>query len=57
MTPNTFQLNTANSRIIQDGKESAWQERSRMIDHIWHIDTLQDMPHLSIINLNNQELC
>lgn len=57
MTTNIFQLNTANSQIIQDGKESGWQEQSRMTDNIWHIDTLQDMPYLSIINLNNQELC
>lgn len=33
MTTNIFQLNTANSQGIQDGKESSWQEQSRMTDN------------------------
>lgn len=57
MTINIFQLNTANSQVFQDGKKLAWQEQSRMTDDARHIDNLQDMPHLSIMNLNNQALC
>ena len=57
MTINIFQLNTANSQVIQDDKESAWQEWSRMIYNSQDITALQDMPRLSIMNLNNQALC
>lgn len=33
MTVNIFQLNTANSQVIQDGKESPWQEQRRMTNN------------------------
>lgn len=57
MTINIFQLNIANSQVIQDGKESTWQEQSRMTDNSQDINTLQDMPRPSIMNLINQALC
>lgn len=60
MTTNIVQLNTANSQSIWDdsfAKESSWQKQSRMTDNAWHINTLQDIPHLSITNPNNQALC
>ena len=57
MTINIFQLNIANSQVIQDGKESTWQEQSRMTGNSQDINTLQDMPHPSIMNLINQASC
>jgi len=52
-----FQLNTANSQVIQDGKESPWQEQPRMTNNSLDINTLQDVSPLSVMNLNNQALC
>lgn len=57
MTVNIFQLNTANSQVIQDGKESTWQEQPRMTNNSLDTNTLQDVSPLSIMNLNNQALC